>query len=141
MTLLRNFKITLPIALGIFLTTNVALANHHEEQETANVDIEQIEQHKAMHKEKRGQMRDRKSKHSAMRMHDRLDTNEDGKVDLEEFLSHAKSRFNEMDTDSDQFVTDEEAKLHHKNMRKKHGDMRKHHQQQGGERADHEADQ
>ena len=141
MRLHRYLKLTLPIALGIFLTANVALANHHEEQETANVDLEQIEQHKAMHKEKRGQMRDRKGQHSAMRMHDRLDTNEDGKVDLDEFLSHAKSRFNEMDTDSNQFVTDEEAKLHHKNMRQKHRDMRKHHQQKRGERADQEADQ
>jgi hypothetical protein len=139
MTLHQYFKITLPITLCFFLTANVALANHHEEHEVGDVDIERIEQHKAMHAEKRTPMRDRKDHHSGMRMHDRLDTNEDGKVDLDEFLSHAKSRFNEMDTDADQFVTDEEAKLHHKGMRKKHGDMRKHHQQRG-ERVDKETD-
>ena len=140
MTLLRYFKIALPIVLGFFFTANVALANQHEEHEAGSMDLEKIEQHKAMHKDKRGKIRDSKSHHSAMRMHDRLDTNEDGKVDLDEFLSHAQSRFNEMDTNADQFVTDEEAKLHHKNMRKKHGDMRKHHQQQHGERAEQEAD-
>ncbi|MFT4628912.1 MAG: hypothetical protein ACI9WC_000059 [Arenicella sp.] len=143
MTLHRYLNIALPIAFGVFFTANVALANHHEENETGNIDPEQIEQYKAMHKDmhkdKRGKMRDRKGQHSVMRMHGQLDTNEDGKVDLDEFLSHAKSRFNEMDTDSDQFVTDEEAKLHHKNMRQKHEDMRKHHQQKRGERADQEA--
>jgi hypothetical protein len=144
MTLHRYLKIALPIIFGIFFTANVALANHHEENEAGNIDSEQIEQHKdmhkGMHKDKRGKMRGRKGEHSVMRMHGQLDTNEDGKVDLDEFLSHAKSRFNEMDTDSDQFVTDEEAKLHHKNMRQKHRDMRKHHQQKRGEQADQEAD-
>lgn len=139
MTLHRYFKIALPITLGVFLTANVVLANHHEEHEAGDVDIDRIEQHKAMHAEKRTQMRDRKGHDSGMRMHDRLDTNEDGKVDLDEFLSHAKSRFNKMDTDADQFVTDEEAKLHHKGMRLKHEKMRKH-QQHHGERADKEAD-
>lgn len=143
MTLHQYFKITLPITLCFFLTANIALANHHEENETGNIDPEQIEQHKTMHKDmhkdKRGKMRDRKGQHSVMRMHGQLDTNEDGKVDLDEFLSHAKSRFNEMDTDSDQFVTDEEAKLHYKGMRKKHEGMRKHHQQRG-ELVDKETD-
>ena len=140
MTVHRYFNKTLPIALGIFLTANVALANHHEEQQTGEVDLEKIEQHKAMHKEKRAKMHDRKGQHSAMRMHDRLDTNEDDKVDLNEFLSHAEGRFHEMDTDSDQFVTDEEAKQHHKNMRKKHKGMKKKHKQHTKDEVDKEAD-
>lgn len=133
---LRYCNMTLPIALGIFLTANLAFANHHEEHEASEGDIEKIEQHKEMHKDKRQKVRDRKGQHRAMRMHDRLDENDDGKVDLSEFLSHAESRFNEMDTDSDQYVTDEEAKEHHKSMRKKHGDMRKKHKQKAREIAD-----
>lgn len=140
MTRHRYCNMTLPIALGIFLSANLALANHHEEQQAGEVDIEKIEQHKAMHKEKRAQVRDHRGQHSAMRMHDRLDTNEDGKVDLNEFLSHAESRFHEMDTDSDQFVTDEEAKQHHKNMRKKQKVMKKKHKQHTKDEVDKEAD-
>lgn len=54
-----------------------------------------------------------------------LDQNGDEKVDLNEFLANAEQRFNDLDIDSDGFVTKEEARERHKQLRKEHKQKRK----------------
>lgn len=55
----------------------------------------------------------------------RVDTNEDGKVDLSEYLANAEERFASMDLDGDGYVTTEEHREAGKIMREKHREMRK----------------
>ena len=64
-----------------------------------------------------------------------VDVNEDGKIDLNEYLSHAEQRFNLMDADSDGFVTPEEQTQAHEKMREEFKQRRKarREQQQDGE--------
>ena len=64
-----------------------------------------------------------------------VDVNEDGKIDLNEYLGHAEQRFNLMDADSDGFVTPEEQTQAHEKMREEFKQRRKarREQQQDGE--------
>lgn len=54
----------------------------------------------------------------------KIDTNGDGQVDLNEFLSHSEERFHAMDINSDGYVTDDERRQSHKIMREKHQQAR-----------------
>jgi hypothetical protein len=103
------------LALSLFLCTTLANAEHHEsDSSTAS------EQQKAKHHDgKFGKRKHRRGRHMDMQM-ERLDTNEDGKIDLNEYLTHAESRFNAMDANGDSAVTKQEANQHHKLMRRKH---------------------
>jgi len=47
------------------------------------------------------------------------DTNNDGKIDFNEFITHSEQRFQTMDINSDGYVTPEEARAGHKLMREK----------------------
>lgn len=58
----------------------------------------------------------RKAKRLA-KMMERVDTNEDGQIDLNEFLTHSEQRFQKMDLNSNGYVTPEEARESHKQMR------------------------
>ena len=58
-------------------------------------------------------------------MLEKVDTNQDGQVDLTEFLANAEERFNKMDLNSDGLLTLEEGKESHKLMREKHKAERK----------------
>lgn len=68
--------------------------------------------HKKMHRHNPGEQADRAIK--------RIDTNDDGKVDLNEYLSHTEQRFKQADINSDGYVTSEEMRETIKAMRKKH---------------------
>ena len=46
-----------------------------------------------------------------------VDTNGDGQIDLNEYLTHAEQRFNKTDANADGFITSEEQTEAHKNMR------------------------
>ncbi len=62
------------------------------------------------------------------RMHEymmkKIDTNEDGQIDLSEYLANAEQRFKNMDLNGDGYVTREEQKEAGKIMREKHREMR-----------------
>ncbi|MFQ3243824.1 MAG: Ca2+-binding EF-hand superfamily protein [Arenicella sp.] len=62
-------------------------------------------------------------------MFDRTDTNQDGRLELSEFLAHAEARFQRMDIDSDGYVTPEESREAGKKMRQKHREMRQKHRE------------
>lgn len=47
------------------------------------------------------------------------DANQDGRLDLSEFLAHAEQRFNAMDLNQDGYVTKDEGREAHKKMREK----------------------
>jgi len=63
-------------------------------------------------------------------MFDRADTNQDGQIELSEFLAHAEARFQKMDIDSNGYVTPEESREAGKKMRKKHREMREKHREE-----------
>ena len=52
-------------------------------------------------------------------MFQKHDTNGDGFVSQEEFLDHAKQRFDDMDGDGDGKISKEEAQAHHAEMKEK----------------------
>lgn len=59
---------------------------------------------------------------------ERMDTNADGVITLEEVLAKAEKRFAEMDTDGDGKITEEEAKNHYIAKKEKHKGQ--HHEKQ-----------
>lgn len=124
-----NLRTLAPILLfGAVFTVNTAVnAQADVEQTSDNAKADKANMHfedrkERMHKRKGERMEKRADKHMAQ-----IDTNQDGNVDLSEYLSNAEQRFNEMDVDGDNIVTGEEAREHHKSMRKKHADERKNH--------------
>ena len=54
-----------------------------------------------------------------------IDTNKDGQIDLNEYLSHAEARFQKMDLNSDGFLTKEEGREAGKLMRAKMKEKRR----------------
>ncbi len=56
----------------------------------------------------------------AERMFSKLDANEDGQVDLNEFLANSEARFQRMDINGDGFVTLAEAKESHRAQREEY---------------------
>ncbi len=63
--------------------------------------------------------KDKHRKRMAKLMMKRIDTNNDGKIDFNEFITHSEQRFQTMDINSDGYVTPEEARAGHKLMREK----------------------
>jgi len=59
------------------------------------------------------------------KMFEKMDTNADGVISLEEHSAKAERRFKKMDANGDGKVTKEEAKNHHAAMREKY---KKHHE-------------
>ena len=56
-------------------------------------------------------------KHAKGAMFEKHDTNGDGTISKDEFLSHAEERFSNIDTDGDGSVSKEEAKAGHEKKR------------------------
>lgn len=59
------------------------------------------------------------------KMFERTDANQDGQLELSEFLAHAEQRFKAMDLNQDGYVTKEEGRDAHKKMREKIKEKRK----------------
>ena len=126
-----TLKTLAPIILfaTLLLANTVVNANPEEQGMSKTSDVENAPMHfderkKRMHKRMGRHMENRTKRHM-----EQIDTNGDGNVDLNEYLSNAEQRFNEMDADGDQIVTGEEARDHHKSMRIKHAQERKKHHQ------------
>ena len=66
-----------------------------------------------------------KKKNKVGKMFDSTDTNQDGQLELSEFLSHAEARFKSMDLNQDGYVTKDEGLEAHKAMREKRKAERK----------------
>ena len=58
--------------------------------------------------------------HHKGKMFEKMDTNADGVISLEEHSAKAERRFKKMDANGDGKVTREEAKSHHASMREKY---------------------
>ena len=104
--------------LGVGLTASLAMlisgaavAQDMPASEEPSMEDRHHEMIKKMHRH-RAEMEQKKLK--------KIDTNGDGKVDLDEFLRNGEERFKEMDEDGDGYVTAEEARVAHRAMRKKH---------------------
>lgn len=91
------------------------LAGHHEGDEQA----EHSEKSRHGHKMKR------RHKNMDEFMLSKVDTNQDGNIDQDEYMAHAKERFEMMDGNSDGVVTPEERKEAGDAMRKKHHEAMK----------------
>lgn len=102
-----------------------------QEQET-----DQTEEHQHAHDkyakkhEMRGAKRDNRRAEAAARKISRADSNKDGKLDLSEYLANAERHFIEMDSDSNGFVTQQEAKEWNKKKRAEHRKKRAEHKKQ-----------
>jgi len=123
MTIQRLFA----IALLIGVSTAYA-------QDEASTEKEQMH---AEHEFHRGEMKAKMKMHHKQRVKDHLsslDKNDDGKVDLQEYLSSAEERFNKMDVNGDNFVTSDEAREAHQHMREKHRSERKKRQEKRQEK-------
>lgn len=107
----KNIVIVL-ISTSFLGLSGIVYAGHHDAGE---VDL----------KEHKGKAHHHKK--SPQRMLKKVDVNQDGKVDLNEFLAHAEQRFTKMDLNSDGFLTLEEGREAHKQMRTKHKAERKAH--------------
>jgi hypothetical protein len=107
----QNISVLILTVVIFGLSANVN-AGHHETGDAAT------EEHK-------GKKYKHKHRKSPARMLKKVDTNQDGQVDLTEFLAHAEQRFNKMDLNSDGILTLEEGKESHKLMREKHKAERK----------------
>lgn len=107
----------------VFVTSGVAQA----QESSGDGDSPKIRAHQ-MSDEDRKEMRKKFRQHRKGKHRERieeLDTNQDDKVDLGEFLANAEKRFNELDANSDGYVTKEEARSKHRELRQKHKEMRK----------------
>ncbi|NNC98683.1 MAG: hypothetical protein HKN85_00735 [Gammaproteobacteria bacterium] len=115
-------------AIAVLLTSGLSSAQ--ESATPADQEISEgadsVLEHRAHHRKMKKKMHKHRGDHMDGKLL-KLDTNEDGKVDLSEFLSHSERRFNEMDLNGDQFVTPEEARERHELMREEHRLMREQH--------------
>jgi hypothetical protein len=113
----KNGFVAMLVAIG---ATGFAQADEFEVQKDGVE--EQVMDHKGKHKKMRKHMGEKVKQHM-----EQIDTNEDGKIDLNEYLTNAEQRFNDMDIDGDNYVTGKEARKHHKELRKEHMHARKKH--------------
>jgi hypothetical protein len=120
--------------IAMFVLSGSAIAEETDEAMTKN---EHMQHHKQMKKNK---MMNRHRKHVDDRIL-KMDTNGDGKIDLSEYMSHAEENFKEMDTDGDQFVTPEEARQRHSQMRKRHHEERSNMRQKMNSQQDKSAEE
>lgn len=105
-------KIIIAFLLVLLASSPSYQVNAHEHETDAETE-ERGDDHK---------MGKRKGKRARMQkyMLERVDSNEDGKIELSEYLANAEERFKNMDIDGDGFVTSEEHKESIKLMREKH---------------------
>ena len=112
--------------ITIFLSA--ITVTHLQAHEHGAADESEFKRHPELTDEERADMRekirDKRKKYRKKRILE-LDTNGDDQVDLTEYLANAERRFNELDADGNGYVTAEEAKARHKELRKKHHKMRK----------------
>lgn len=97
------------LCVGCF-TTNVLA----DEVKAPAAEADHAEHHKSM-----------KRLHRKMMKLKEIDTNEDGQIDLNEYLANAEARFKRMDLDGDGYLTHGEHREYAKQMRAKHKEMRK----------------
>ena len=104
-----------PIFLTTATTFAIAMAAsptfaQSESEEADSTGFERAQEFRKERFEKRQQKRQQKRL-------ERVDTNGDGQIDLNEYLTHAEQRFNKTDANADGFITSEEQTEAHKNMR------------------------
>lgn len=105
-----------------FLFSSLSLSSLSYAQESQSDEEPQRSQHERSHGERKHKSKHHKRKHHKRMvkfMMQRIDTNKDGKVDLNEYLANSEQRFQTMDINSDGYVTPEEAREGHKLMREK----------------------
>jgi len=112
---------TAPLLFSMLATISLAASSISIAQESSTDDAdEQVSQ--PNYERGDGERKYHKRRHykrMAKLMLKRLDTNKDGKVDLNEYLQNSEQRFQTMDINSDGYVTPEEARESHKLMREK----------------------
>lgn len=104
--------------LSALVVSGSAFADPQEESLEGSVEQAGMEQreHRKEHRKERRQARMAKK---VDRMYEEVDTNQDGELDLNEYLANAEARFNKMDLDGNGRVTKEEGQQAMVEMRKK----------------------
>jgi hypothetical protein len=90
----------------------------HAQEQAAENDDERVHRSE-LRKERKAMKAEHRAKRVTKRMQ-MVDTNKDGKLDLNEYLQNAEQRFTDMDLDSDGYVTIEESSEWRKSMRSEH---------------------
>jgi len=118
------------------ITLSVASFSNAQEYESNKDGTDRKEMKKGYHKGKKG----KHGHNRAKMMLEKVDSNQDGNVDLNEYLAHAEERFNSLDLDSNGFVTQEEAKQAMQTMREEHKERRKEMRKKRKQEAEQEAE-
>ena len=117
-------KISLAVTLGLS-TLLVATGSFADEKSSEYEAMEDRKAFRELKREHRQEMKEMRRAHHAGKMLKKVDANQDGKVDLDEYLAHAQERFNKLDLDGSGFVTLEEAQEAMQKMREEHKARRK----------------
>ena len=137
---MKNISLKLGLLSALItLATWMLPVMAHDEEDSASHEDRMME-----HRMHRDMMIDKMKQGHGKQRHDRLeglDTNDDGQIDLSEYLTNAENRFNQMDVNGDQYVTSKEARETHKRMRKEqHKARMKAHKQRKQAQAERHAD-
>lgn len=110
--------------LSALVVASGACAQASEEMSEGEVaeHREELREHRKEHHKERRKARMEKK---VDRMYEEVDTNQDGELDLNEYLANAEARFNKMDVDGNGRVTKEEGQQAMAEMRKKIKERRK----------------
>jgi len=115
-------KLLLLTALtGLLFSFQTMAAGEHRKGKASELSKEA----KIAKKERKALKRIARSEKRAIKKLEKIDTSADGNVDLSEYLVYHESRFNDMDADSNGYLTAEEMKLWASKLRTKVSDAKK----------------
>lgn len=123
---LIKYSLLILMSGALALTSITTYADQDEANEASQTSRQEYRQEKReLMREQKRERREMRMQHKQEAMLKRVDTNEDGQVDLNEYLAHAEQRFAKLDSDSNGVITPEEAKASMKRMREEHRAKRK----------------
>ncbi|MCH2191195.1 MAG: hypothetical protein MK188_09750 [Gammaproteobacteria bacterium] len=114
MNRLSKASLTITLSVATLIIAAGSFADEKDPDSSVQADRQALREMKLEHRREINEMR--RARHAG-RMLKKVDVNQDGKVDMDEYLAHARERFNKLDLDGSGFVTQEEAREAMQKMR------------------------